>query len=300
MNIDTDLSNCTLCPRNCRTNRYTGVGYCGQSEKIKLARAALHYYEEPFISGTNGSGAVFFSGCNLGCVFCQNQSVSHEGIGKEISVERLSDIFMELQEQKAHNINLVTPTHFIPQIIQAIIKARQSGLSIPVVYNTSSYEKPESIRLLEGYIDVYLPDFKYWDDELAGKYSKAPNYRDIAINAIENMIKQKPVQVKDNDGLLKEGVIVRHMVLPGHTKDSMKIIEYLYSTYKNNISISLMSQYTPLPHVSGYPELNRKVRKREYEKVVDYALSLGVENAFIQEGDTAKDSFIPEFNYEGV
>ena len=302
------IENCTLCPRKCGINRSISnispensrLGYCGQTDRVKLARAALHYYEEPCISGNKGSGAVFFSGCNLGCVFCQNQSISHENYGKEISVERLAAIFKELQKKSAHNINLVTPTHFVPLIIEAVKLARSEGLSIPIIYNTSSYETCENIQLLDGYVDIYLPDFKYWDNELASKYSNAKNYRDFAIKSIDMMIAQKPVQKYDDDGIMQEGVIVRHMILPGHTKDSMRIIEYLYKTYGNSISLSLLSQYTPLKHVEKYPELNRKITKREYNKVVDYALSLGVSNAFIQEGDAVGESFIPDFNLEGI
>lgn len=302
------IENCTLCPRKCGINRSISnispknsrLGYCGQTDRVKLARAALHYYEEPCISGNKGSGAVFFSGCNLGCVFCQNQSISHENYGKEISVERLAAIFIELQNKSAHNINLVTPTHFVPLIIEAVKLARSEGLSIPIVYNTSSYETCENIQLLDGYVDIYLPDFKYWDNELASKYSNAKNYRDFAIKSIDMMVAQKPVQKYDDDGIMQEGVIVRHMILPGHTKDSMRIIEYLYKTYGNSISLSLLSQYTPLKHVEKYPELNRKITKREYDKVVDYALSLGVSNAFIQEGDAVGESFIPDFNLEGI
>lgn len=301
MNTNLCLENCTLCPRKCGVNRLSeNLGFCRQSDKIKLARAALHYYEEPCISGKNGSGAVFFSGCNLGCVFCQNQSISHENVGKEVSVKRLAEIFLQLQNQNAHNINLVTPTHFVIQITKALDLARQKGLSVPVVYNTSSYENSESINLLKGYVDVYLPDFKYWDNELAKKYSKAADYREVAIASIDKMINQKSHQFFDESGIIKEGVIVRHMILPGHTKDSMKIIEYLHKTYGDSISLSLMSQYTPLTHVKDYPELNRKITKREYDKVVNYALSIGVTNAFIQEGDTAKESFIPEFDFEGI
>lgn len=301
MNTNLCLENCTLCPRKCGVNRLSeNLGFCRQSDKIKLARAALHYYEEPCISGKNGSGAVFFSGCNLGCVFCQNQSISHENVGKEVSVKRLAEIFLQLQNQNAHNINLVTPTHFVIQITKALDLARQKGLSVPVVYNTSSYENSESINLLKGYVDVYLPDFKYWDNELAKKYSKAADYREVAIASIDKMINQKSHQLFDESGIIKEGVIVRHMILPGHTKDSMKIIEYLHKTYGDSISLSLMSQYTPLTHVKDYPELNRKITKREYDKVVNYALSIGVTNAFIQEGDTAKESFIPEFDFEGI
>lgn len=300
---------CNLCPRKCNVNRSAdekavkeqkAIGYCGQSNTVKIARAALHFYEEPCISGEEGSGAVFFSGCNLGCVYCQNQSISHEGAGKEISLERLSEIFIELMNKGANNINLVTPTHFVPQIIEAVNTARTHGLSIPIVYNTGSYELPESLRLLKDTVHVYLPDFKYWDNDLAKKYSSAFDYRERAIKSLEEMISQQPVQQFDERGIIKKGVIVRHMILPGHTKDSMEIIKYLHKTYGDTIGISLMSQYTPLSHVKSFPELNRKITKREYEKVVDYALNLGITNAYIQEGDTASESFIPEFNCEGV
>ena len=300
---------CNLCPRKCNVNRSADaiavkgqktVGFCGQSNTVKIARAALHFYEEPCISGLEGSGAVFFSGCNLGCVYCQNQSISHEGTGKEITLERLSEIFIELMNKGANNINLVTPTHYVPQIIMAASTARTHGLSIPIVYNTGSYELPESLKLLKDTIDVYLPDFKYWDNDLAKKYSSAFDYRERAVKSLEEMIRQQPVQQFDERGIITKGVIVRHMILPGHTKDSMKIIEYLHKTYGDAIGISLMSQYTPLSFVKSFPELNRKITKREYEKVVDYALNLGITNAYIQEGDTALESFIPEFNCEGV
>ena len=276
------------------------TGFCGQSDEIRIARAALHYYEEPCISGKEGSGAVFFTGCNLRCVFCQNISISQGNTGKPVSVKRLAEIFTELEKQGANNINLVTPTHFAPQITEAIKLSRQMGLLIPIVYNTGSYEKPETLRLLKNHIDVYLPDFKYWDDELAAKYSNASNYRQTAIKAIEEMVSYRPLQKYNEKGIMTKGVIVRHMILPGHTKDSMKIIEYLYKTYANTISLSLMNQYTPLEHVKNYPELNRKITKREYDKVIDYALSIGVENAYIQEGNTANDSFIPEFDFSGI
>lgn len=275
-------------------------GMCGVGNNVTIARAALHFYEEPCISGSEGSGAVFFSGCNLRCVYCQNKAISHEGVGKEISVFRLSDIFFELVEQGANNINLVTPSHFVPQIVEAIADARSRGLSVPIIYNTSSYELTDTLNLLKDCIDVYLPDFKYWDNKLAEEYSYAPDYRDMAVAAIDKMISLQPKQKYDERNMITNGVIVRHMILPGHTKDSMKIIEYLYKTYGDCITISLMSQYTPLPFVKSYPELNRPITKREYDKVIDFALKIGVTNAFIQEGDVAKESFIPDFNFEGV
>ncbi len=298
------LKKCALCPRNCNVNRENGAkGVCGQTAELMVARAALHYWEEPCISGTSGSGAVFFSGCALHCVYCQNQSIANGTVGKKISIERLAEIFLELQEKGANNINLVTPGHFIPQIISALDAAKQQGLKLPVVYNTSSYENVETIRMLDGIVDVYLPDFKYMDSALAKKYSNAPDYPVIAKQAIAEMVRQTGAAVfwgEEEDALIKRGTIVRHLLLPGCLKDSKKILRYLHETYKDEIYISIMSQYTPLEHVAGYPELNRKVTDEEYEELVDFAIELGVENGFIQEGETAEESFIPAFDGEGV
>lgn len=289
------LGKCSLCPRTCEVNRLAGqTGYCGMTGQIRVARASLHMWEEPCISGTNGSGTVFFTGCPLKCVYCQNRNIAIGSTGKGISVERLAEIFLELQEKEAHNINLVTPTHYVPLIMEALRLAKKNGLRIPIVYNTGSYEKVETIRSLEGLVDIYLPDCKYYDCELAAKYSNAPDYYEVANAAIAEMVRQigKPVFTGN---LMKRGVIVRHMILPGHTKDSRKVIEQLYRSYGDDIYISIMNQYTPLPEMKDYPELNRRITAREYEKVVDYAISLGIENAFIQEGETAKESFIPDF-----
>lgn len=289
------LEQCSLCPRKCNKNRTKGqIGYCGMSAEIKIARASLHMWEEPCISGVNGSGTVFFSGCPLKCVYCQNRNIAIGSTGKRISVERLSEIFLELQEKGAHNINLVTPTHYVPQITVALDYAKRNGLHIPIVYNTGSYENVETIRLLEGLVDIYLPDCKYFDREIAAKYSNAPDYFEIASAAIAEMMRQVGEPVFEGN-LMKRGVIVRHMILPGYTKDSKKVIEKLYEAYGDNIYISIMNQYTPLYQMEHYPEINRRITAREYEKVVDYAISLGVENAFIQEGETAKESFIPDF-----
>lgn len=289
------LEQCSLCPRGCGANRETGqTGYCGMTADIKIARASLHMWEEPCISGENGSGTVFFTGCPLKCVFCQNRRIAIGSTGKSISVERLAEIFLELQEKKAHNINLVTPTHYVPQIAEALRLAKGKGLHIPVVYNTGSYERVETLKLLEGLVDIWLPDCKYYDGELAKKYSNAPDYFEVAGAAIAEMVHQAGAPVFDGE-LMKRGVIVRHMILPGHTKDSKKVIKYLYETYGADIYISIMNQYTPLPQMEHYPELNRRVTSREYERVVDYAISLGIEQAFIQEGETAKESFIPDF-----
>lgn len=297
------LGDCTLCPRECHANRNAGeTGFCRQTARITAARAALHFWEEPCLSGTNGSGAVFFSGCSLRCVYCQNHEIAQGLAGREITAARLSDIFLKLQEKQAHNINLVTPTHFVPQIVTALEAAKRRGLSIPVVYNTSAYEKTDTLRLLEGLVDIYLPDLKYFDPVLSGQYSHAPDYFEIASSAIAEMVRQvgTPVFMCGENSLMKTGVIVRHLLLPGCGKDSRRILRYLYDTYKNDIYISIMNQYTPLPHVSGIPSLNRCISDREYERIVDYAIRLGIENGFIQEGKAASESFIPAFDCEGI
>lgn len=298
-----ELSNCTLCPRECHVNRNAGeIGYCGQTAILTATRAALHFWEEPCLSGTNGSGAVFFSGCNLRCVYCQNHEIAHGLSGRNISALRLSDIFLELQEKGAHNVNLVTPTHFVPQIITALETAKKQGLSIPVVYNTSAYEKTETLKNLDGLVDIYLPDLKYFDPALSGQYSHAPDYFEKAADAIAEMVRQTgaPVFTDNAEPLMKKGVIVRHLLLPGCEKDARHILRYLHSTYKNDIYVSIMNQYTPLLRVKSVPELNRKISAREYEKIVDYAVSIGIENGFIQEGETASESFIPTFDCEGI
>ena len=295
---------CTLCPRNCAVDREKGErGICGQTNEVKVARAALHFWEEPCISGEEGSGTVFFSGCSLHCVFCQNEAIANGTVGKVITIERLAEIFLELQEKGANNINLVTPGHFIPQIKEALTQARKKGLKLPIVYNTSSYESVEAIKSLEGFVDIYLPDFKYMNSELSAKYSHVADYAQVAKEVIHEMVRQtgKPVFENDDDeGLLKRGTVVRHLMLPGGMEDSKAVIQYLYETYGNDIYISIMSQFTPLANVSGYPELNRKVTEEEYEELVDYAIELGLEQGFIQEGDVAEESFIPDFDCEGV
>lgn len=295
---------CDLCPRKCLVDRKKGEkGICGQTENLKVARAALHFWEEPCISGDAGSGAVFFSGCPLHCVFCQNENIANGTVGKEISLERLVDIFFELQEKGANNINLVTPGHFVPQIVKALDQARREGLTLPVVYNTSSYETVDTIKMLEGYVDIYLPDFKYMSPVLSKKYSHAPDYAQVAKAAIAEMVRQtgKAVFVNgDEDNLILRGTIVRHLTLPGCMEDSMQILKYLHETYGDTIYISIMNQFTPLSNLEKYPELNRKITDEEYETLVDYAIEMGIENGFIQEGDTAEESFIPAFDCEGV
>lgn len=298
-----DLSDCTLCPRKCHVDRTTGqTGFCGQSDKIIAARAALHFWEEPCLSGTNGSGAVFFSGCNLHCIYCQNHTIAQGQSGKEISVERLSEIFLELQDKQAHNINLVTPTHYVPQIIQALQTAKDNGLTIPVVYNTSGYENVDTLKRLEGLIDIYLPDLKYHDSTLSARYSNAPDYFAKASVAIEEMLRQTggPVFVDGEDSLMLKGVIVRHLLLPGCEADSRYLLQYLHQTHGNDIYVSIMNQYTPMPHVTDIPALNRRITPEEYDRIVDYAIQIGIENGFIQEGETASESFIPAFDCEGI
>lgn len=293
--------NCLLCPRKCGINRSTGqTGVCGVSSEIKVARAALHYWEEPCISGKRGSGAVFFSGCSLHCVFCQNREISDGKEGKVISKERLSDIFMELADKGANNINLVTPGQYIPDIVWAVNDAKSRGMKLPIIYNTSGYENVTELKLLEGIVDVYLPDFKYMDSTLSAMYSRAKDYPSVAKQALSEMVRQQPDVVIDNaTGLIQKGVIVRQLLLPGHVNDAKAVLKYLYDTYHDHVYISMMSQFTPIA-LKDYPEINRTVTRREYERLVDYALKIGITNAFIQEGDVAKDSFIPAFDCEGV
>lgn len=375
--IEEQMSNCRLCPRECKVNRIQGQkGICGQTDKVKVARAGLHMWEEPCISGSEGSGTVFFTGCALHCVFCQNHRIANGETGKEITIERLAEIFLELQEKGANNINLVTAGQFVPQIVKALKMAKEKGLYLPVVYNTSAYETVETLKLLEGYVDIYLPDLKYVDKELSKRYSHAPDYFEKAKAAIDEMVRQvgdmkfvkeigqiereetedkeyfrqedtgiqqevarekdiynaDAIEAKKQEDLqqkvkepesykqkkqigieeyqlrselgeqlvMTRGVIVRHLLLPGCVEDSKKVLEYLLEQYGDRIFISILNQYTPLPYVSSYPELNRKVTEAEYEEVVDFAISNGIENGFIQEGEAAEESFIPEFDGSGV
>lgn len=294
---------CSKCPRKCNKERREGdtasFGYCQVSVRPKVARAALHFWEEPCISGNEGSGTVFFSGCNLRCVYCQNKEIAAGVQGKEITIERLADIFLELQDRGANNINLVTPSHYYAQIKEALLLVKER-LHIPVISNTSSYESVEELKEMEGLIDIYLADYKYLNRELAAKYSHAEDYPQVAAKALKEMFRQTGKPIFDDREMMKKGIIVRHLLLPGCVEDSKAILKYLYETYGDAIFISIMNQYTPLPHVRNYPELNRKVTEEEYEEVVDYAIELGIENAFIQEGETAEESFIPAFDGEGV
>lgn len=295
------MSDCTLCPRECHINRAEGrKGYCRESDALVVARAALHLWEEPCISGENGSGTVFFSGCPVGCVYCQNRTIARGLTGKEISVERLAEIYVELQAQGANNINLVTPSHYVPQIIRAIELAREKGLRLPVVYNCGGYEKVETLRLLSGFVDIYLPDLKYRSSEIAKKYSNCADYFEVASAAIQEMLRQVGEPVFDAKGIMKRGVIVRHMTLPGYLQDSKDVIAYLHKTYGDAVFISIMSQYTPLANLERFPEINRALPQSDYDELIEYALSIGVENGFVQDGETALESFIPAFDNSGV
>ena len=291
---------CNLCSRKCSINRYERNGICGANDKVKIARAALHYWEEPCISGDTGSGTVFFSNCNLKCIFCQNKKISTNGFGKEVEIEELSNIYLNLQKQGANNINLVTPTHYVPSIIKSLEKAKNNGLKIPVVYNTSSYETKETMDLLDGNIDIYLPDLKYYNNEHAFNYSNVKDYFKIATNNIKEMYNQVGKNIFDENGMMIKGVIVRVLLLPNHVEDAKMILKYLYETYKDNIYISIMNQYTPIECIEKYPDLNRKVTQEEYDELINYACDLGIINAFIQEGETQSESFIPDFNLDGI
>lgn len=286
---------CNLCPRNCLIDRTINPGVCGVKDKLVVARASLHYWEEPPISGEDGSGTIFFTGCNLKCIFCQNYDISTKLIGKEITTEELATICINLEKKGANNINLVTPTPHVPLIIEGIKLAKEKGLTIPIVYNTSGYETVDTIKMLNGIVDIYLPDIKYYDDNYAIKYSHAKDYFKYASLALKEMYKQVGNPVFNKEGIMQKGIIVRHLMLPGLIDDSKKIIKYLYDNYQDNIYISIMNQYTPLRTFKKYTNLNNKVTSDEYDELINYALDLGIKKAFIQEGETQSESFIPNF-----
>lgn len=305
------LNECKLCNRNCKVNRNNNeLGFCKASNKVLLAKASLHLWEEPPISQEKGSGTVFFSHCNLNCVFCQNYNISQgvkqdsncesSVIGMEISIDRLSKIFLELQEKGANNINLVTPTHYVPQIIEALKIAKENNLNIPVLYNTNSYDSIETIKSLNGYIDVYLPDLKYFNNKYAVKYSNAKDYYSNAIEIIDEMVRQVGKTIFNEAGLIVKGVIIRHLMLPGLLFDSKKIIDYIYNKYNDNVYISIMNQYVPMFKACNYPEINKPLNPKHYDSLINYALDLGIKNGFIQDEGTNTSDFIPEFNLEGV
>ncbi len=308
-----DMTDCTLCPRSCRVNRLKGeIGYCREAAEVYAARASLYYDEEPVISGRNGSGAVFFAGCNMGCIYCQNYEVARAMTGTKIDEGRLSDIFLSLQEQKAENINLVTPSHYLHVVIPALERAKREGLRIPVVYNTGTYERVDAISALEGLVDVWLPDFKYISPRLSLRYSHTPDYFQYASKALAEMVRQCPTPIfsdgsssleadnDEDDPLMVKGVIVRHLALPGCGEDSQDVLKYLHETYGSSIFISIMNQYTPMPQVKDDPNLGRVLSEEEYDNLVDYAISIGIDNGFIQGSDTASPCYIPAFDGTGI
>ena len=295
------LKNCNLCARKCNIDRLNGkLGACNSSDKIKAARAELHMWEEPPISLDTGSGAVFFSNCNFRCVFCQNYEISQEDKGAFISIEQLSNIFLRLQDKGANNINLVTPTHYVPQIIEALKIAKNKGLSIPILYNTNGYDSLETIKALDGYIDVYLPDFKYFDDKYAIKYSKAPGYKDNLLLILKEMYSQVGPNKFDEKGRMVKGMIIRHLMLPALLFDSKKVIDTIYNLFGDNVYISIMNQYTPMFNAFDYKELSKPLNPKLYDSLINYAAELGVKNAFIQDSGSSSTDFVPSFNLEGI
>ncbi len=296
-----EMQSCIQCPRECKVNRNLGeLGACHMGSELVIARAALHFWEEPCLSGNRGSGTVFFSGCAMGCVYCQNYDIAAGLHGRQVSIERLSEIFLELQEQGAHNINLVTPSHFVPQIKIALELAIDKGLALPIVYNSSGYEKVETLKLLDGLIQVYLPDFKYLDSSLSLRYSSCKDYAKWAKPALEEMLRQTGTPVFDEEGILLSGTIVRHLSLPGALSDSKDILEYLHDKYGNDLYISIMNQYTPMKTLTGFPEINRRISEEEYDELMMYARFLGIKKAYVQDGESQSDSFIPPFDETGL
>ena len=295
-----DLHKCNLCPRNCGVDRYKSLGFCGAGALSKVALVSLHPWEEPCLTGANGAGTVFFSYCNLRCCFCQNHEISHGGQGEEVTVARLAEIFLEQQERGAATLDLVTPTHYVPQIIEALKMAKAKGFKLPVVYNSGAYEQVETIDALQGVVDIYLPDLKYFSGESAGAYSEAADYPEVAKAAIKAMFEQVgPLQFND-DGSLAKGVIVRHMVLPGHRRESMEILEWLWQEFGDKVQISLMSQYTPMYRAGEHKNLKRRLTTFEYDSVVEHAMELGITRCYTQERRAASEEYVPEFNGAGV
>lgn len=295
------MTQCALCPRRCRAWRDQGErGFCGADQELRVARASLHMWEEPPLSGSKGSGTVFFSGCSLRCVYCQNRAISRGQAGKSITVQRLAEIFLEQQERGAHNLNLVTGDHYIPQILAALTEAKTGGFHLPVVWNCSGYQSVDSLRLLEGFVDIWLTDFKYLSPERAERYSMARDYPEVAWAAAEEMFRQQPKACFDAEGIMQKGLIFRHLLLPGGLEDSKNVLQKLFSRFGNRVWYSLMSQYTPMPDLDDYQELQRRVTGAEYDELVDFCVDLGMENAFVQEGEAAAESFIPAFDGEGV
>ena len=295
-----ELTSCRICPRQCGVNRYQAPGYCRAGALVRVAKAYLHHWEEPCISGERGSGAVFFSHCNLRCVFCQNYVISSQGSGRDITLERLVHIFLELQAQGAHNINLVTPTHYTPHLRWSIQKARELGLTIPVVYNSSGYERVESLRTLSGLVDIYLPDLKFFAPTVSQKWCSAGDYFSYASQAVLEMLRQVGVPHFDRNGVLRSGLMIRHLLLPGGLEDSKHIVDWVLDNLPRAVYLNLMAQYTPLGEAAHYPELSRRVSRQEYEELVDYALGRGLENGYIQDMDSAGTEYVPDFDLTGV
>ena len=292
-----ELENCNICPHKCNINRNKGkIGRCKATNKVKIALYSVHDFEEPCISGEKGSGTVFFSNCNLNCIFCQNYEISQLGKGKEISIEELAEIFLIQQEKEVENINLVTPTSYVPQIIEAIEIAREKGLKIPIVYNTNGYESIETLKMLEGYIDIYLPDLKYAENDLAKEYSNVENYFEFATKAIEEMIKQVGVPKLNENGIMKKGVMIRHLVLPNHIENSKKVLKWITENLPEDIYISVMAQYFPTFKVKENKSLNRKLTKEEWDEIQKYIEELGIENGYVQELGEHEEEYVPKWN----
>ena len=291
------MKSCNICPHYCKVDRKSGqMGRCKCNDKLKVALAALHFYEEPCISGKNGSGTIFFSNCNLNCVYCQNYEISQLGKGKEITVTELADLFIKQQEKGAHNINLVTPTSYVNEIIEAIDIAKRNGLKLPIIYNTNSYENIETIKRLEGYIDVYLPDLKYYSDSLAKQYSNVNNYFNIATQAIQEMYKQVGSTEFDENGLIKKGIIIRHLILPNHILNTKHILKWIKENMSKGICVSIMAQYFPTYKAKELEAINRKITQKEYKEVEDYLYCLDLENGYIQELGEHEEEYVPKWD----
>ncbi|MDD4503805.1 MAG: radical SAM protein [Clostridiaceae bacterium] len=294
------LKNCKICPRQCGSNRYKSAGICGAGAEVLAAKAFLHQWEEPCVSGSLGSGTIFFGGCNMKCVFCQNYKISQENFGKKITVERLAEIMLEMQEQGAHNINLVSPTPYALHIIESVKEAKAAGLSVPVIYNTNGYETTETIKMLKGTIDIYLPDIKYFSDSYAIKYSNAKHYFEYATKAVLEMVEQVGYPIFDSKGIMQKGVIIRHLILPDLMSDSKKILEWIKDNLGRQAYVSLMCQYIPMFNAAKYGEINRKLDEWEYDLIIDYFFKIGLENGFIQENSSASNDYVPDFDLAGI
>ena len=295
--MNKELECCTICPHNCKINRTKNPGRCKSTDKIKIALYSIHNFEEPCISGENGSGTIFFSNCNMNCVFCQNYEISQLGRGKEITIEELANVMIKQQERNVQNINLVTPTSYALHIVEAIKIARKKGLKIPIVYNTNGYESVETLKLLEGYVDIYLPDLKYYYDDLAKKYSKVDNYFEIATKAIQEMYRQVGTPVLDENGVMKKGLMIRHLILPNEVQNSKKVLKWVKENIDSNVYVSIMAQYFPTYKAKEIPEIARKITKEEYEKVENYLYELDLENGYIQELGEHEEEYVPTWEY---